>query len=812
MKRIILIFTLCFVVFLRLNAQTGQVVLSGVVEDNKGVAQENATLLLLNAADSSYVSGTVTDLSGKYNFLDVPRGRYLLEIAMLGYVKQMRPILIEGGKEQILSPVVMEEDVHMLPDVVVTAEKKQIELESGKTVVNISSLLAASKSSAFDVLKNIPGVLVREDGSVYLYGQAGVNVLIDDKLTYLSGENLANLLRSIPSTSVDKIELTTHPSSRYDASGNSGLINIQTKKVKIQGVNLSVYSNYQQGKRAKGYESINFSMRGNRLNFYTDYSYNWGKNYMDMVSERYYPLTESQESDILTLRMTADRQMRHKSHFIRSGAGYELSNRITLDAYVTANWYEWGKHETTDSRFFISSSTEDSLRITGNVLKVKHSNFTGGTSLLYAFREKGKWDVSFDFQRFGRENNQSQSSRFETSSTSMGKDLLTGNMDGDIDINTGQTNITYPLSERTTLDAGAKTAFISIGSTALYRNYYDDEWMNNTQLSNSFFYDENINAAYVKLKTTILPSLSLDAGLRLENTNVKSRQSDLTEKGDSLFSNHYTNLFPNLVTQYKLSENHLLSFMYGRRINRPNYRDLNPFTEINDTYTREQGNTELKPEFSDNFELSYFFRQQYGLNLQYSRRTDPIAKSYIIKENQLIIVTPKNLQTNHAYRVRLSLNNMKLFSWWTIHVNGTLTYNRFNWALNDTEEVNEALTPMVHVSNQMSLPYGWTAEITGFYNGQMAEGQARVHPLGQVSAGVRKNIFKNKASVQFSIDDIFATNRVHIDLVGSTKGWYKEKTDTRMAGVLFIWRFNSGSATKDSRQNNRLEESKRLNL
>lgn len=802
---------LCSIAFLSMNAQTGQIVLSGVIEDNKGVPQENATILLLNVSDSSFVSGTVTDLYGKYEFPDIPKGSYLLEIAMLGYVKQVRTVTVNKGKKQTLPTIVMEEDVQMLSGITVTAAKKQIELEAGKTIVNLSSSLAGTKSTAFEALKNVPGVLVREDGSIYLYGQAGVNVLIDDKLTYLSGENLANLLRSIPSTSVDRIELTTHPSSRYDASGNSGLINIQTKKVKIQGINLSVYSNYQQGKRAKGYESINFSVRRNRFNFYTDYSYNWGKNYMDMVSERYYPLTESPESDELTLRMTADRQMRHKSHFIRGGVSYELSDRITLDTYATANWYEWRKHETTDSRFFIAPSTEDSLRITWNELNVKHTNFTGGTSLVYAFKEKGKWDASFDFQRFGRVNNQSQSSSFQTSSINTDKDLLNGNMDGDIDINTGQTNITYPLSERTTLDAGAKTAFISIDNTVLYKNYHAG-WVNNTQLSNSFFYDENINAAYVKLKTTILPSLSLDAGLRLENTNVKSRQADLTEKGDSLFSNHYTNLFPNLVTQYKLSENHLVSFMYGRRINRPNYRDLNPFIEINDTYTREQGNTELKPEFSDNFELSYFFKQQYGLSLQYSRRTDPIAKSYIIKENQLIIVTPKNLRTNHSYRARLSLNNMKPFSWWTIHVNGTLTYNRFNWEFNDAEEVNECLTPMIHVSNQLTLPYGWTAEITGYYNGPMAEGQARVHPLGQVSTGIRKNIFKNKASIQLYVDDIFATNRVHIDLVGSTKGWYKEKTDTRLAGVLFIWRFNSGSTVKDSRQNNRLEESKRINL
>ncbi|MDD2436102.1 MAG: TonB-dependent receptor [Massilibacteroides sp.] len=812
MKRTLLISCLYLIIPFFLTAQNEENVLIGNVKDPKGQRLANVTLLLLNSSDSSYITGAVTDLSGHFSLQRVVSGNYLIEVSMLGYKKKLFPLQVQTGKVQSIPSIILEEDVLALSGVVVTAEKKQIELEAGKTVVTISSSFAGAKSSAFDVLKNIPGVLVREDGSIYLYGQSGVNVLIDDKLTYMSGESLANLLRSIPSASVGRIELTTHPSSRYDASGNSGLINIQTKKVKIQGLNLSIYSNFQQGKRARGYESINFSMRRDRLNLYTDYSYNWGEDFNYVVSDRYYPLTESSSTDILTLEMTANRQMRHKSHFVRGRVGYEFSDRITLDAYGTANWYEWRKRERTNSRFFTSSVVDDSLRITQNSLNVKYTNLTGGMSLTYIFKEKGKWDMSYDFQRFGSESNQIQNSRFETNLISLDKDKLIGNTDGDIDINTGQINVTYPFSERTILDAGAKTAFISIANKALYKNYILNEWVSNKQLSNSFFYDENINAGYVKIKTFILPFLSLDAGLRLENTNVKSRLSDLTERGDSLFSDHYTNLFPNLVFQYNLSENHLFSLMYGRRINRPNYRDLNPFIEINDTYLYEQGNTKLKPEFSDNFEWSYFFKQQYGVSIQYSHRTNPIAKSYIIKENQLVVVTPKNLRTNHSYKVRLSLNNLKPFSWWTMHVNGTLTYNRFSWELNDVEEINECLTPMIHLSNQLVFPYGWTAEVTGFFNGWMAEGQAHIHPLGQVSVGIRKNILKNKASLQFFVEDIFATDRVHIDLIGTTRGWYTEKRDSRRVGLLFIWRFNSGSTIKDSRQRDRLEESKRINL
>lgn len=808
MKRTVLIVVLAALSFINCWGQN----ISGTVQDIKGIPLENATVLLLNASDSSYVAGCVTDSLGKYDLEQTQSGDFLVEVSMLGFKKQYVTVQTNLKGTKTIPPLTIEEDSRMLSNVVVIAEKKQIELEAGKTVINLSSSISGSQRNAFDALKNVPGVLAREDGSIYLYGQAGVNVLVDNKLTYLSGESLVNLLRSIPSSSVDKIELTTQPSSRYDASGNSGLINIQTKKVRVRGVNLAVYSNLQHGKYARGYESVNLSVRREKLTFYLDYSYNWGKNYLDVISDRYYPLPEDALSDELTLRMTAARRMRHASHFFRGGIGYDLSERLKFDTYVTVNRYKWRKRETTDSRFFTSASTEDSTTVTKNELNVKHTNITGGASLRYVFAEKGTWDLSFDFQRFDREDGQAQTSRFESLLQQTDKAPLTGDMEGGIDINTGQTNITYPLSEKTTLDAGAKVASISIGNEALYKNRISEEWINNTQLSNNFYYDENINAAYVKLKAGLSPLFSFEAGLRLENTNVESRLAELTGKQDSLFTDHYTNLFPNLAVQYNPAENHAFSFMYGRRIARPNYRDLNPFIEINDTYLYEQGNTELKPEFSDNFELSYFLKHQYGLSLQYSRKTDAITKSYIIKEDQLVIVTPMNLKTNHSYGMRLSLNNLKLFSWWTVHINTALTYKQYTWIFDGMESTNNRLTPMAHLSNQFNLPYGWSGEVTGFYNGWMAEGQALVHPLGQVSVGVRKNIFNNKASIQLFAEDIFATNNIHIELKGATNGWYKEKTDNRKFGFTFTWRFNSGSETKESRQNGRIEESKRINL
>lgn len=811
MKRILIIFCICFVGTMSIYAKFERGVLSGRVENSNRELMSNVFVRILNISDSTYVAGTTTDSVGQYEFRSIKDGGYLLEASMLGYKKQYLPIQF-GGEELFTIPlIILIEDMHMLSAVTVTARKKTIEIEAGKTIVDLSSMLSESQGNVFDTMKNIPGILIREDGSVYLFGQNGVNVLIDGKMTYLSGENLVNLLRSMPSSTVSRIELITHPSSRHDASGNSGLINIQTKRIKSEGFSFTVSSNYKQGRYSKGNENFNFSLQKDKLNFFIDYSYNWGRNYLEVVSDRIYPRAEEDPSSELILHMTADRRFLYDSHFVRTRVLYDLSSRINIDLYATYSTMNRTKKEVTNSSFFTINTARDSSMVTSNRLKVSHRNIMAGANLSYTFPDKGKWDVSFDLQRFTPDEDHLQSSMFESLTDHRNEALLSGLMGGNIKINTGQSNISYPLSDKVDVDAGTKLSFVSIHNTALYENYNGGHWSDNLQLSNSFFYDENINAGYVRLKAE-LSKFSLEGGLRIENTNIEGRQNDLSLKTDSVFREHYTHLFPNIQVNYRLNDNHSLALLYGRRITRPNYRDLNPFIEVNDKYLYERGNTELKAELSDNFELSYILNKVSGISLLYAYRSNPITKGYIVQENNRILVTPMNLSSNYSLGAKIFFNNIKLFDWWTIHLNSTLTYKRFHWMLAKERYINKLLTPMVNIYNQMNLPYGLKAEISGFYNGKMAEGQAQIHALWQVSAGVRKNFMKDRASLQLFVDDIFFSNRVYIDLMGSTRGWYKEKNDNRLFGVVFTYRFKSGSVIKDSNTNTRIEESKRINL
>lgn len=501
----------------------GQSTITGKVVEQTTGALQSVTLLLLNASDSSYITGTVTGPKGDFRIEHMHTGRCLLEISMIGFRKQLIEINASPNETVHLGVITLPEETYSLKDIVVTAGQKQIEMDAGKTVVNLSASILGAQGNVLDALKNLPGVIVRDDGSIYLNGQSGIYVMINNRQTYLSGESLANLLRSLPSTSVDKIELITHPSSRYDAAGNAGIINIHTKKVKLQGVNLSATSNVQYGKYAKGYESLFLNLQKNKFRLYADYSFAWGKEYLILNSAGgYFDILTSLPKDV-TRNIYADRMYNQQSHYFRTGIDYDLSERLTVGTYITSNWYKRTKNEITISDFIYEEQCDSNLT-TYNIYNIHHTNLTGGIGINYDPKENFTWDASFDFQLFGHDQALSQHNSFHATSLPLQKDTLAGGVDGKIRIYTGQTNLSYSFREKFKLDAGVKTAFVDVNNDAIYKNLRGGDWSINNSLGSFFSYNENIHAAYAQVNAQWNKVFSTETGLRIENTHVKGWQ------------------------------------------------------------------------------------------------------------------------------------------------------------------------------------------------------------------------------------------------------------------------------------------------
>lgn len=791
---------------------SAQSVISGKITDKDSISMMGATILLVNHADSTYITGTTTDLNGQFKMINVRSNKYILCLSMIGYKKINRTVVTGTDTTIELGNIVLEEDSYMLSTVTVTGKRPPVKVEPGKTTVNLSSALLSTDGNMLDALRKLPGVVVQNDGSILLNGKSGANVLIDDKVTYLSGENLINYLRSIPSNSVENIELISQPSSKYDASSSSGIINIQKKKMKEQGINLAVSSGMEKGKYIRGTENLTLNYRRNKLNIYADYNYYWGKDFIELSVSGHYINPVTLQPLELRKDIEGDIERKYRGHYIKTGMDYDLSDKVAVGTYVSSSWLNRRKNEVTVSDFFNNNKLQSDSTLTAlNTPDYSYTNITGGANIVYKFAKKGKWDASFDYQLFNQEDDLLLKSAFQTHINPLKEDTLSGRTKGDIKIYSGQTNLSYDISEKFGITAGLKSVFVNIGSHALYKNLIAGNWQEDSNLSSNFAYHENINAGYFQFSSKWSSRFSTEIGLRLENTSTRSSYISATQ--DTTLSKRYMHVFPTLMAQYHLSENHDLSLVYGRRIVRPNYRNMNPFVEVRDQFLYEQGNTELKPELIDNIEISWLLNKRYSFNIFYSHRKSPISLSFLVEDNNRVLITPLNLSSNNSLGLRVGLNNLKPFEWWTTHINASLAYKQFDWMVTGKTLKNEVTTPMLHISNQISLLHGWGGEVIGFYSGEMIEGQTTVKPLWNISLGVRKNLFKDKFSLYIYAHDIFHSNRPRIS-VDTSYLYYtsQEKNDSRMIGVSLSYRFNRGKKIKKSQNKNSLEESKRIGL
>lgn len=788
-----------------------QIEISGSVLGGK-LPLEGVSVLALKAPDSSYVAGTTTDSTGSFFLHGLNPGHYIFSFSQVGYKKKYSNHLIEENADVKLGEMILEKEDVLLNSVIITSKRSPVKLEASKTTVNVSSAIVGSDGSILNVLNKIPGVLILSDGTVLLNGQAGANVMIDDKLTYLTGENLINFLRSIPAGSIDKIELVSQPSARYDANGTSGLINIQRKKKTDQGFNLSLSSNMETGKRLRQNQSTSISFHRNKISIYADYSFYSGKDFMLINSSRQYFDNGQADTTGLRLDMKANRQFSSHSHYIKSGIDYEFSEKLHAGAYLYSNWLQRKKEELATSAFYHDPTVSDSTLNTGNWQQAKHHNFSGGASLIYKWTKNVKWETFFNFQLFDQRDALDQQSILQIPGSPSQPDALVGITDGQINIYNGQTNLNYALTNTITLSTGIKSSWVKINSEALYKTPQSGQWQEDERLSSGFIYNEHINAGYLQVNKKWSSRYSTDIGFRFEHTGVTGYFT--SSKKDSVLNQSYLYVFPAFTARYLLKNEQSVSFQYGRRIVRPNYRDMNPFVEVNDRFLHAKGNTALNPELVDNFEGSWLIKSKYALTLFYSNRKNPIAKSYLADpDNKSTIVMPLNLARSQSAGCRASFNSLKPVQWWTAHVNLSLIYKQFHWQELGETESNQQVTPAVQVNNQFSLPYDWSVEATGYYNGNMAEGQSKMSPLWSVSVGVRKNLLYKKISLYIYANDIFLTNRPRIDLRNRfIEGSYNERRDSWMIGITAMYRFSSGNKTKEIRKPESSEESKRANF
>ncbi|MBS1915872.1 MAG: TonB-dependent receptor [Bacteroidetes bacterium] len=800
------------------NAQNQPGKISGTVSDESKKPIESATVSLLKPTDSSVVKTTVSDKTGNFVIENIKEGKYLTSVTAVGHATFYSSLIeISSATPSVdLKNIFLSAQTKNLQQVEVVAKKPFFEQKADKMVVNVDAAPSNAGSSVMDVLEKSPGVAVDKDGNISLKGKQGVVIMIDNKPTYLSATDLANYLKSLPASAIDQLEIMTNPSAKYDAAGNSGIINIKTKKNKAKGFNGSVTLTHTQGVYPKPSGSINLNYRTGKANFFLNGGYSHWEGFQDLdINRQYY--TDAGATKVLNAIFTQHTNMKftNPAANLKFGMDYYLSKRTTIG--FVASGFRNTENDQSASHIFLKdpNNTVDSIVYSPSSNKGLWKNGTVNLNFRHQFDSIGtELTADADYITYRSNNNQYfDNITYYPDMTQKDETILTGNTPSTINIYSFKSDFSHPLKKQLKLEAGIKTSYVSTDNNANYFNVINNVEEVDTTKTNHFLYHENINAAYVNLNKQY-KKWNIQAGLRLENTNYSGHQLGngyTVNNNDSSFSKSYTNLFPTLYVSYQLNEKNSFAVNYGRRIDRPAYQDLNPFLFFLDNYTYQSGNPYLQPQFTHNVELSHTYNNFLTTTLNYSNTKNFFSETFQQSGYATIV---RNGNIGHYQNAGIAISaQVPVRKWWTAIVYTNVNYNKFDGMLYGEMLHVSATTFLVNLNNQFKFKKGWSAELSGFYRSSGVEGQILIKPMGQMSAAVSKQLMKEKASVKLGVRDILYTQQVKgVINFQQTEATFHNSRDSRQVSLTFTYRFGKPIKGAQPRRNTSTEEQNRVKV
>ena len=771
------------------NAQTGGKITGSIKDGGNQKIIDAATVSLLNARDSSLVKANVADKDGNFSFENVKEGKYLVLATSVGHSKIYSPSLTISAQTMTANTGVLQlvPVSKNLKEVVVNSKKPFIERKADRTILNVDASITNSGTTALEVLEKAPGVSVDKDGNISLKGKQGVLIMVDGKPTYLSGPELANMLKNMSSNSLDQIEIMTNPSAKYDAAGKSGIINIKTKKNKQKGFNGNLSTTYRQGVYASTSNNLNLNYRTGKVNLFGSFGYNERNGFHQLDIQRKY--TNPDKSLKAIFEQTNLMKRQGGNYTAKAGADYYVSKKTTIGIVFTGISNPGKQTGENTSYLKNSQGAVDSIVTASNMENGTWKNGGVNLNFRHQFDSTGK-ELTADLDYLNYNSDKAQqfiNSSYTPSWTLKNSDQLAGQLPSVIKIYSAKMDYTHPLKKGAKFETGVKSSYVETDNTAGYFNVLNGINYPDYEKTNRFDYKENINAAYINFSRE-MKKWSLQAGLRMENTNYQGHQFGNPQRTDSSFRNSYTNLFPTFYAGYNPTEKNQFSFSYGYRINRPNYEDLNPFLFFLDKYTYGAGNPFLKPMYANVFELNHTYRQFLTTTLGFSHTKDLFSETFEEKGFATVV-----RQGNYGYMndASISVNaEVPVAKWFKSSIYAEGRYNQFKGILYG-EDINlSATTYTFNINNQFTFKKGWSAELSGFYRSKGIEGQILIHPMGALNAGVQKQLLKNKATLKFNIRDILQTQHAKGDInFQNTEAHFQETGDNRVASLGFSYRF-----------------------
>jgi ferric enterobactin receptor len=778
-------------------AQTRAVV-QGTVAGPSGAALEFATVTLHRAADSVVVKTEFSDAQGAFR-LDAPVGqRYRVSVAQVGFGRYWSaPFELPAAGQALPACTLAPSQATALKEVTVKGRPPLYERQADRTVVHIADSPLASGATTLDVLGRSPGVSLSGTNELSLRGRQGLLVVIDGKRTPLTGNDLAEYLRSLPAEQLQSIELITNPPASYDAQGGAGVIAINLKKDQRMGTNGTANASLGHSEQGKFTGGLALNHRRKNLNVYGNYAYTDRRYFVRLDFDRRFAATPTLPAGGT---VQANDQLSHlRSHTGKVGLDLNLSKRTLLGVSATGLASQTNNSITNQTLVvdelgaptdrYHALTTQDISRPSGSAnLNLRHAFAdSAAAATLTADADYGRYHLTrlLDLNTY-----------FDGASQPSPNSLLSGDQRSTLSIGAAKVDFSQPLPHRTRLDVGAKATQVVSDNDVAFTNTVGGVTSARPDISSQFSYHENVNAAYASLRGS-LPHTTLQAGLRAEQTNTLAEQA-----GTTLRERHYLQLFPSALVERTLNERHALALAVARRVDRPSYGQINPLRTYLDATSYIAGNPDLVASTSYSFELTHTYRQKFSTGLAYSRTDLPIVN--VVQPapdgGRLVVSQNVNLSTRHFYTLTLTAP-LTLTKWWTLYANALVYYNRYVGELNGTGLDRSRVACNLTANSSFTLPKGWSAELNGFYESREVYGFQIIQARGQVAAGLQKSLWHKQGTFRLNLADIFYTtpNRATSTYNNFTETYYS-RLDTRIVTAALTYRFGNSKVAAARRR------------
>lgn len=678
----------------------------------------------------------------------------------------------------------------------VKASKPVIQVKAGRIIFNVASSISGTGSNGIELLQKLPGIQIDEKGKIALKGKMGVRIYVDGRMTQLSGEDLAAYLKSINSNDVEAIEIISAPGAKYDASGNAGVVNIKLRKNTSLGTNGSVSAGFIQGITPKGNGAANVNYRNVDMNAFANVSVNAGQTKMDIHS----PRVQKGNTYDQHLMLISDT----RSYNAKAGIDYFISPLKTMGIIVTGgiNHDDWLSNSQTEMYEGNPAAYTKTLIALNNTPR-KRTNFNTNFNYRYADTTGREVNADVDYGSFNGRANAYQPNYYQRFGSPVSEVITSNNMPTDINIYTARLDIALPTG-KSKLQFGLKTAYVTTRNQSSLYNLVNGSMEHARDRSFGFNYRENVNALYFSYHRPLGEKWLLQAGIRAEQTNSRGilTRADGMIQPDNDIKRSYFDLFPNTMVSYTPNDNNVVNLSYNRRIDRPIYQDLNPFELKVDELTYLKGNSFLLPQYTHVIELAYVMNKWLSTSIGYTHVTNFSAEITDTLGN-----TTFNQQKNAAKQRMMSLSisaALEPASFWKFSGNAWGNYQDFQGGKIDVQ----AWCYGVSVQNNFTMGKGFSAEVTGWFNGPGLYGPVfRMKTMGALDLGIQKLVLAGNGSIRLGVSDVLGTGRfwrATNDFNGLLLNIHSV-SETRTLRLSFSYNFGSGSVAAARQRETSLE-------